>query len=65
VAGFTAGNALATRDEFVEALNQLMGEIERSRNAGIGDRLADDALVEVEAANREAKKEGGDCGPDH
>lgn len=51
------GSAINTKEEFLSALRAFKGELEGARQQGLPEDIYDDTLVEVEAAEREAKKD--------
>ena len=57
VGGFSFGGSVSNKAEFTAALHQFKQELETARAEGLDDDTADDVLTEVEAAEREAKKE--------
>ncbi len=48
---------ISNRDEFLQALQKLAKELDAARQYGLQEEVADDTVIEVEAAEREAKKE--------
>ena len=49
-------DTISTKDDFLAALRELMAEIEAEREQGLPQETTDDTIIEVEAAEREAKK---------
>jgi hypothetical protein len=56
VKSFTAGT-ISNKDEFLAALKEFKAELDAARQHGLEDEAIDDAIVEVEAAERETQKE--------
>lgn len=57
VKSFSVGN-IANQEDFVAALQHLKDELKTARQKGLDEDTTDDTLTELEAAEREAKKEG-------
>lgn len=57
VGSFSPGGIVSTQDEFLSALRELKAEVEAARQQGIPEETADDATSEIEAAERELKKD--------
>jgi ABC-type uncharacterized transport system substrate-binding protein len=56
VGSFSSGSTVSTKDEFLSALRAFKAELETARQQGLPEETADDTIVEVEAAEREAEK---------
>jgi hypothetical protein len=56
VGSFSLGGTVSTKDEFLSALRAFRAELEATRQQGLPEETADDAIIEVEAAEREAVK---------
>lgn|GEM_PF-4516123 len=54
---FVGSSAVSTKEEFLEALRQFKKEIDNARQQGLPEDTADDAIIEVEAAEREITKD--------
>ena len=54
---FAGSSTISTKEEFLEALRQFKKEIDNARQQGLPEDTADDAVIEVEAAEREIAKD--------
>ena len=57
VKSFSIGDSISTKDEFVAALNQFIEVLETARKNGLSEDVADDTIIEINAAKRETNKE--------
>jgi AAA+ ATPase superfamily predicted ATPase len=57
VGGFIAGAPILSRTDLATALREFTVQIDRSRQHGLADDIADDIATEIDAARREAEKD--------
>ena len=57
VGSFSSGGTVSTKDEFLSALRAFRAELEIACQQGLPEETTEDALVEVEAAERELGKD--------
>ena len=53
----SASGAVPTKDELLLALRTISRELELARQQGIPEEIVDDTMIEIEAAQREARKD--------